>query len=70
MGEDGADGLVEMKQVGAATIAQDEATSVVFGMAREAIGRGAVDDVAAIQDVADIVIRRAVERSNSSMARR
>jgi two-component system chemotaxis response regulator CheB len=70
MGEDGADGLVEMKQVGAATIAQDETTSVVFGMAREAISRGAVDDVAAIEDVADIVIRRAVERSNSSKARR
>lgn len=69
MGEDGADGLVEMKQAGAATIAQDESTSVVFGMAREAISRGAVDDVAAIEDVADIVIRRAVEKSGLSMSR-
>jgi two-component system chemotaxis response regulator CheB len=70
MGEDGADGLVEMKQAGAATVAQDESTSVVFGMAREAISRGAVDDVAAIEDVADVVIRRAVEKSGLSMSRK
>ena len=43
MGDDGARGMLEMKQAGAATIAQDEATSVVFGMPNEAIKRGAVD---------------------------
>jgi chemotaxis response regulator CheB len=37
MGDDGAQGLLEMKQAGARTIAQDEATSVVFGMPKEAI---------------------------------
>jgi two-component system chemotaxis response regulator CheB len=41
MGDDGARGLSEMKEAGAATIAQDEATSVVFGMPKEAIARGA-----------------------------
>jgi len=45
MGDDGAAGLLEMKRCGAATIAQDEATSVVFGMPKEAIERGAVDRV-------------------------
>jgi two-component system, chemotaxis family, protein-glutamate methylesterase/glutaminase len=45
MGADGADGLLAMKRAGASTIAQDEATCVVFGMPREAIVRGAVDDV-------------------------
>ncbi len=40
MGDDGAQGLLEMKEAGASTIAQDEATSVVFGMPREAIRRG------------------------------
>jgi two-component system chemotaxis response regulator CheB len=45
MGADGADGLLVMKRAGASTIAQDEATSVVFGMPKEAIVRGAVDDV-------------------------
>jgi len=45
MGDDGAHGLREMKDAGAYTIAQDEATSVVFGMPKEAIARGAVDKV-------------------------
>ena len=44
MGDDGARGMLEMKQAGAVTIAQDEATSVVFGMPNEAIKRGAVDE--------------------------
>jgi two-component system chemotaxis response regulator CheB len=45
MGDDGARGLLEMKQAGAFTVAQDEETSVVFGMPKEAIQRGAVDKV-------------------------
>jgi two-component system chemotaxis response regulator CheB len=44
MGDDGAAGLLAMKRAGARTIAQDRATSVVFGMAREAVARGAVDE--------------------------
>jgi two-component system chemotaxis response regulator CheB len=43
MGDDGARGLLEMKQAGARTLAQDEATSVVFGMPREALRMGATD---------------------------
>ena len=45
MGADGAKGLLEMKQADAFTIAQDESTSVVFGMPREAILLGAADQV-------------------------
>lgn len=45
MGDDGARGMLEMKQAGAMTIAQDEATCVVFGMPKEAIKLGAVDKV-------------------------
>jgi two-component system chemotaxis response regulator CheB len=45
MGDDGAHGLLEMKAAGALTIAQDEATSVVFGMPREAIELGAADRI-------------------------
>ncbi|ABC81157.1 protein-glutamate methylesterase/protein-glutamine glutaminase [Anaeromyxobacter dehalogenans] len=45
MGDDGARGLAELKRSGADTIAQDEATSVVFGMPREAIRLGAADRV-------------------------
>ena len=40
MGSDGAQGMLKMRQAGAHTIAQDEATCVVFGMPREAIAHG------------------------------
>jgi two-component system chemotaxis response regulator CheB len=45
MGADGAQGILEMKENGAFTIAQDEATSVVFGMPKEAIKLGGIDKV-------------------------
>jgi two-component system chemotaxis response regulator CheB len=45
MGADGAKGMLEMKKADAFTIAQDEATCVVFGMPREAILLGAADQV-------------------------
>jgi two-component system chemotaxis response regulator CheB len=56
MGDDGAGGLLAMKQAGAFTIAQDEASSVVFGMPRSAIERGAVEVVAAVDNIAGIVL--------------
>lgn len=52
MGDDGARGLLEMKQAGAHTYAQDEATSVVFGMPKEAIARGAADKVVPLGGIA------------------
>ena len=52
MGDDGARGLLDMRQAGARTAAQDEASCVVFGMPREAIRLGAAADVVALQDVA------------------
>jgi two-component system chemotaxis response regulator CheB len=52
MGNDGAAGLLEMRQAGAATIAQDEASCIVFGMPREAIQMGAVDHVLPLCDIA------------------
>jgi len=57
MGSDGAKGLLEMKNVGARTIAQDENTCVVFGMPREAINLGAVDKVAPIDRIAGEIIK-------------
>lgn len=51
MGKDGAQGMLEMKHAGAQNFAQDEASCVVFGMPREAIAIGAVDEVAAIKDL-------------------
>ncbi len=55
MGDDGAKGLLEMKQAGAYTIAQDEATSVVFGMPKEAIKIGASDIVLPLEEIAQHV---------------
>jgi two-component system chemotaxis response regulator CheB len=52
MGDDGARGMLEMKQAGALTIAQDEATCVVFGMPKEAIKLGGVDKILPLQAVA------------------
>ncbi|MDR3556829.1 MAG: chemotaxis response regulator protein-glutamate methylesterase [Syntrophobacteraceae bacterium] len=51
MGKDGAAGMLEMKRAGAYTMAQDEASCVVFGMPREAIRLGGVDKVASLQDI-------------------
>ncbi len=51
MGDDGARGLKEMHEAGAPTVAQDEATCVVFGMPKEAIKLGGVDRVMGLQDI-------------------
>jgi len=58
MGADGADGLLVMKKAGASTIAQDESTSVVFGMPKEAIDRGAVDVVLPLPRIAAGILQR------------
>jgi two-component system chemotaxis response regulator CheB len=57
MGDDGAKGLLEMRQAGAGTIAQNEATCVVFGMPREAIALGAAGEVVPLRDVAGTIMR-------------
>lgn len=51
MGRDGADGLLNMKNAGAKTIAQDEHSCVVFGMPKEAIKIGAADQILPLQDM-------------------
>ncbi|MHB9099664.1 MAG: CheB methylesterase domain-containing protein, partial [Syntrophales bacterium] len=57
MGDDGANGMKEMKDAGAATIAQDEESCVVFGMPHEAIKRGAADKVIPLDEIAGAVLR-------------
>jgi two-component system chemotaxis response regulator CheB len=56
MGDDGAAGLLEMKHSGAFTIAQDEASSIVFGMPAEAIRLGAADRVLAPRDMPRLLL--------------
>lgn len=59
MGDDGARGLLEMHEAGAMTYAQDEASSVVFGMPKEAIRLGAVDQVLSLQEITAQIARLA-----------
>ncbi|MFH0809925.1 MAG: chemotaxis response regulator protein-glutamate methylesterase [Pseudomonadota bacterium] len=61
MGDDGARGMLEMKQSGAQTLAQDEASCVVFGMPKEAIDRGGVDKVVSLTGLVPNIMRLAKE---------
>jgi two-component system chemotaxis response regulator CheB len=56
MGDDGARGLKEMREAGAKTIAQDEATCVVYGMPREAVKLGAVESVMPLDEIAGAIL--------------
>lgn len=58
MGDDGADGLLEMSRAGAATIAQDEASCIVFGMPKEAIKRGAVREVVSLAEIPQALLKK------------
>jgi len=56
MGKDGANAMLEMRQAGAYNFAQNEETCVVFGMPKEAIAVGAVDEIVPIQDMTQRVL--------------
>jgi two-component system chemotaxis response regulator CheB len=60
MGDDGASGLCEMRRAGAATVAQDEASCVVFGMPRAAALRGAVDELTPLPEIPQAILQRNV----------
>jgi two-component system chemotaxis response regulator CheB len=59
MGDDGAQGLLELRQSGAATFAQDEASCVVYGMPKEAVACGAVDATTALDRMAHALMQAA-----------
>jgi two-component system chemotaxis response regulator CheB len=61
MGDDGASGLLNMRQNGARTIAQDEASSIVFGMPKEAIERGGAEKVLPLCEIAKAMIGLALQ---------
>ncbi|WP_164707942.1 protein-glutamate methylesterase/protein-glutamine glutaminase [Paraburkholderia phosphatilytica] len=62
MGRDGAAGLLDMRNAGAYTLAQDEASCVVFGMPREAIALGGADEVASLAEMSQRVMARLANR--------
>lgn len=58
MGDDGATGLLEMRKAGARTIAQDEDSCVVYGMPKEAVGRGAVEKILPLGAIAKEIMQQ------------
>ncbi len=58
MGKDGAAGMLEMHKAGAYNFAQDEASCVVFGMPKEAIAAGGVDEIVSLKDMAKCVLSK------------
>jgi two-component system chemotaxis response regulator CheB len=60
MGNDGANGAKAIKSAGGMVLAQDEATSVIFGMPAEAIKLAAVDQVLAIDDIYPAIEKRVI----------
>jgi two-component system chemotaxis response regulator CheB len=66
MGADGAAGLLELRRVGGATIAQDEASCVVFGMPRAAIELGAAEEVASLDQIPTRILARIHERTQAA----
>ncbi len=69
MGDDGAEGLKEMRAAGAATLAQDEKTSVVWGMPGAAVRRAAVDEVIGIESMAAAILARLNHRETAHESR-
>ena len=59
MGKDGAQGMLAMKQAGAVTFAQDEASCVVFGMPREALHIGAADEAVPLSEISERILANA-----------
>jgi two-component system, chemotaxis family, protein-glutamate methylesterase/glutaminase len=57
MGDDGALGMQKLKQAGALTLAQDEESSVVYGMPKSAVDLGAVDEIASLSDMGRAIVR-------------
>jgi two-component system chemotaxis response regulator CheB len=69
MGVDGAEGLLEMRRRGAPTIAQDEESSIVFGMPREAIARGASSLVAPLRRIPGLILEVARSQEDATRPR-
>jgi len=62
MGDDGAEGLKEIRDTGGRTFSQDEATSVVYGMPKEAWKRGASERQLALDDIACVLLKSSLEK--------
>nr|WP_298141737.1 chemotaxis response regulator protein-glutamate methylesterase [uncultured Pseudomonas sp.] len=66
MGKDGALGLLDIQRAGGHTIAQDEASSVVYGMPREAVALGAAAEILALEKIAEALTQQAKKRGGGN----
>jgi len=69
MGADGAKAMREMRDTGAYCVAQDEASCVVFGMPREAIAAGAVQDIMALPKIGPHLVEHLRATVGSALSR-
>ena len=67
MGKDGAAGMLEMHQAGAYNLAQDEASCVVYGMPKEAVAAGAVDEIVPLREMAKRVLLKVASMGKQSI---
>jgi two-component system chemotaxis response regulator CheB len=70
MGNDGAQGLLKMRRAGAMTIAQDEATCVVYGMPREAVGLGAAAQILPLPEIAAAMLAGRARATEPALGQR
>ena len=66
MGKDGAQGMLEMHEAGAYNFAQDEASCVVYGMPREAVALGAVDEIVPLAEITSHLLQRLSRQAAAS----
>jgi two-component system chemotaxis response regulator CheB len=68
MGKDGADGLLDLRQAGATTLGQDEASSLIYGMPRVAFERGAVSRQLPLTEIADAIVEACGAEGKAAIA--
>ena len=66
MGADGAEGMKAMKDAGSRNIAQDEKSCIVYGMPKEAVAHGGVDEIVTLKDIPDKMLKLAVNPAKRS----
>ena len=66
MGKDGASGMKQLREAGAHTLAQDEASCAVYGMPREAVALGAADEVKPLEEIAASLLQQARQRGSGN----
>ena len=66
MGKDGAQGMLEIRQAGGYTVAQNEATCVVYGMPREAVAIGGAEDILPLGEIAEALLQQARKRGGGN----